>query len=311
MKWGVLDWKLWSVEALNVLASTAPRGFTSFFPLVVKVNTSSPNTITSLFAATLSEAGFLDGADVVYKGLGHSGAKANLMTVPPYVIGTIVLLIFAYASDHFRSRVFPILAGPAIVLIGLITAIALPLSNTGGRYAGLCILLAGTFISSPLTVAWLSGNTPEPGMRTIVLGINGYGNLGGIIGSELLLSRYRPDYHYPLKVTAGLIAVSMLGYATYGATLVGVNKWKAGKLRGMSVEEIQAEKVGGKRYADKKWTIVYGFESGSDGLNGVSSALMYNQERSSIAPCVLGMFLRHRHRRFHWAQQSCSHVMLS
>ena len=96
-------------------------------------------------------------------------------------------------------------------------------------------------------------------MRTIVLGINGYGNLGGIIGSELFLSRYGPDYHYPLKVTAGLIAVSMLGYAAYGATLVVVNKWKARKLRGMSVEEIQAEKVGEKRYADKKWTFVYGF----------------------------------------------------
>ena len=67
------------------------------------------------------------GADVVYQGLGYSGgAKANLMTVPPYVIGTIVLLIFAYLSDHFRtrvfrSRVFPILGGLAIVLIGLIT----------------------------------------------------------------------------------------------------------------------------------------------------------------------------------------------
>ena len=52
------------------------------------------------------------------------------------------------------------------------------------------------------------------------------------------------DYHYPLKVITGLIAVGMSGYALYGATLMGVNKGKAGKLRGMSVEEIKAEKVG-------------------------------------------------------------------
>ncbi|MDI1492718.1 MAG: hypothetical protein OHK93_004500 [Ramalina farinacea] len=170
-------------------------------------------------------------------GLGNSGAKANLMTAPPYVIDTIVLLIFASLSSHFRSRIFPILGGQAIVLIGLITVIALPLSSTGGRYADLCILLAGASISSPLTV----------------------GNLGGIIRNELFLSRYGPDYHYRLKVTAGLIAVNMVGYALYGARLVGVNQWKAGKLRGMSVEEVQAEKVGPKRYADKKWTFVHGF----------------------------------------------------
>lgn len=79
-------------------------------------------------------------------------------------------------------------------------------------------------------------------MRTIVLGIKGYGNIGEILGSEPFLSRCGSDDHYTLKVTAGLIAVSMIGYASYGATLVGVNKWTAKKFRGM----IQAEKSRGQ-----------------------------------------------------------------
>ena len=86
--------------------------------------------------------------------------------------------------------------------------------------------------------------------------------------------RYGLDYHYPVKVTPGLIAVSMNGYAADEATLVGLNKWEAGKLRGMSAEEMQAEEVGGKRYADKKWTVVYGFQFGSIRPDGVSSAMM-------------------------------------
>lgn len=63
------------------------------------------------------------------QGLGYSGATANLMTVPPYVIGTITLLVVAYSSDHFHERTTHILVGLTIVIIGFIIVITLPLSN--------------------------------------------------------------------------------------------------------------------------------------------------------------------------------------
>lgn len=117
----------------------------------------------------------------------------------------------------------------------------------------------GTFVAAPITVAWLSQNTPEPGKRTFVLGINGWGNLGGIIGSELYLSKYGPDYHYPLKVSVGLIAVAWVGYAAYHFELRYANRRKARKLANMTPEEIEEEnRRDGKRYADRKWTFVYG-----------------------------------------------------
>jgi hypothetical protein len=180
------------------------------------------------------------------------------MTVPPYVIGTICLLVFAYSSDRLHERTLHILVGLLIVIIGLIIVILLPLSNVHGRYGGLVVLLAGTFIAAPITVAWLSGNTPEPGKRAVVLGINGWGNLGGIIGTQLYLSKYGPDYHYPLKVTAGLIAVSWVGYAAYHFELRAANRYKSRKLKNMTPAEIEAENLSDKRYADRKWTFVYG-----------------------------------------------------
>jgi hypothetical protein len=196
--------------------------------------------------------------NIAIQGLGYSGSKANLMTVPPYVIGTICLLCFAYSSDHFHERTLHILGGLTIVLIGLILVITLPLENIHGRYGGLVVLLAGTFIAAPITVAWLAGNTPEPGKRAVVLGINGWGNLGGIIGSELYLSKYGPDYHFPLKVTAGLIAISWVGYAAYHFELRAANRYKRKKIAGLTEREIDQEYEGGKRYADRKWTFVYG-----------------------------------------------------
>ena len=180
------------------------------------------------------------------------------MTVPPYVVGAALLLIFAWSSDHFRERTLHILVGLTLVMIGLILAFSLPLTHSAARYGGIIILLSGTFISSPITVAWLSGNTPEPGKRAIVLGINGWGNLGGIIGSELFLAKYGPNSVWPLKVTTGLIAVAWVGYAAYYFELKAWNRYKAKKIASMTPEEIEAENTGGPRYADKKWTFVYG-----------------------------------------------------
>jgi hypothetical protein len=179
------------------------------------------------------------------------------MTVPPYLVGTIVLLCVAKSSDHFHERTIHILSGISVVIIGLILDIVLPLSDVHARYGGLVVLLAGTFVAAPITVAWLAGNTPEPGKRTFILGINGWGNLGGIIGSELFAPKYGPDYHFPLKVTAGLIGIVWLGYAAYHFELRIANRWKARKIAGMSAEELDDEKTNDVRYPDRKYTFVY------------------------------------------------------
>jgi hypothetical protein len=180
------------------------------------------------------------------------------MTVPPYVVGTTLLLLFAYSSDHFCERTLHILVGLLLVLIGLILAFSLPHNNPSARNGGIIILLSGTFIGAPLTVAWLAGNTPEPGKRAIVLSLNGWTNLSGIIGSELFLAKYGPDYVWPLKVTTGLVAVAFAGYAAYYFELKAWNRYKALKIAGMTAEEIERENLSETRYADKKWTFVYG-----------------------------------------------------
>jgi hypothetical protein len=180
------------------------------------------------------------------------------MTVPPYVIGTFLLLCFAFSSDHFRNRLYHILVALVIVMVGLILATTLPLENTGGRYAGLVILLAGTFIASPITAAWLAGNTPEPGKRTVVIGINGWGNLAGIIGSQLFLAEYGPTYHKPLILTLILVVIAFVGYTGYRFALQAANNYKAKKVAQMTPEEIEEENTNDVRWADRKYTFVYG-----------------------------------------------------
>lgn len=107
-------------------------------------------------------------------------------------------------------------------------------------------------------MAWLSGNTPEPGKRSLVLGVNGFGNFAGVIGSQLYKKRYAPNYLLPFYVTLGFIAAALVGYIAYRFTLEATNKHKKAMLAGKSAEEIQAERADKTRYADRKWTFLYG-----------------------------------------------------
>lgn len=66
-------------------------------------------------------------------------------------------------EDRFDIRVskergYHIVGGLIIALVGLIVTVTV--HSSGAKYAGLCILLLGSYVSPPLTVVWLSGNTP-------------------------------------------------------------------------------------------------------------------------------------------------------
>ncbi|KAH8723827.1 major facilitator superfamily transporter [Phaeosphaeriaceae sp. PMI808] len=219
------DWKTWYVLVFNICASVPSQAFSVFLPLVVQ-------------------------------GLGYSSIKANLMSVPPFVCGAVGLYIFALSSDYRKERGYHIVLGISISLIGLIVTVTAKSSHT--KYAALCVLLFGSYVSAPLTMVWLSGNTPEPGKRSLIIGINGFGNLAGVIGSQLYKKRYAPKYLVPFYTTLGFVAAALGGYVTYRVTLDTVNKQKRQILAGLSSEEVEVERVGDTRYADRKWTFIYG-----------------------------------------------------
>ncbi|KAI5468164.1 major facilitator superfamily domain-containing protein [Mariannaea sp. PMI_226] len=219
------DWKFYGVILFNICASVPTQAFSIFLPLVLQ-------------------------------GLGFESIRANLLTVPPYVCGAIGLYLFALSSDRRRERGYHIIASLFIGIIGLILTVTV--KSSGGKYAGLCILLFGCYVSAPLTVAWLSGNTPEPGKRTLILGANGFGNLAGIIGSQIFAAKYGPSYKTSFYVSLGIAIVALLGYTGYRFGLAAANRYKRGKMAQMTEEELERERTDKTRYGDRKYTFIYG-----------------------------------------------------
>ncbi|XP_014562637.1 hypothetical protein COCVIDRAFT_32654 [Bipolaris victoriae FI3] len=219
------DWKLWFILVFNICASVPSQAFSVFMPMVVQ-------------------------------GLGYSSIEANLMSVPPFVCGAVGLYLFALSSDHQKERGYHIIMGTCIALVGLVVTVTTQSHSI--QYIGLCILLFGSYVSAPLTAAWLSGNNPEPGKRSLVLGVNGFGNLAGVIGSQLYKKKHAPRYLTPFYATLGFVAAALAGYIAYRYILKATNAKRLAIANSMSAEDVEAERLDRTRYADAKWTFLYG-----------------------------------------------------
>ncbi|KNG48956.1 major facilitator superfamily transporter [Stemphylium lycopersici] len=185
---------------------------------------------------------------MVVQGLGYSSVEANLMSVPPFVCGAAGLYLFALSSD--RRALHP------------------PLWQ-------LCISASDRSLAQ-WKQSWYVTNEPsivhishfafqvltkrsEPGKRFLVMGVNGFGNLAGVIGSQLYKKQYAPRYLIPFYATLGFVAAALVGYAAYKYILKRVNERKLKLMEGKSEEQIEAERLDETRYADAKWTFLYGF----------------------------------------------------
>jgi hypothetical protein len=148
----------------------------------------------------------------------HTPLNSNLLTIPPFLFGATALYITTRFSDARQQRLPYIIAS----LIATLIALLLPMS-----YLSICLLVAFSFIASPLQVTWISDNIPQPGKRAVMLGVNGWGNLAGVLASYVWRPEYAPSYDFSLKVTAGCMGVSAVGYTLFWLGLVQENKRRA------------------------------------------------------------------------------------
>lgn len=223
----VFNYKIWHLLMINILSAIPATAFGVLLPILVKELSPSLNL---------------------------SAAASNLLSAPPFACGAILLFAFTLWSDRSRQRLIPILWGLVILLIGLAMAVFAPVGNYWLRYASLCVLLSGSFIASPLTVAWLANNTPEPGKRAILLGINGWGNLAGVFMSVLFTPQDRDTgYVRPFTIVFVCVLISFAGFVAFRVFLISENRYRDNVIRSWSEEEKEREQLMGDVPAGEHW----------------------------------------------------------
>lgn len=116
----------------------------------------------------------------IVKNLGYSAARAQLLTVPPFVAGCISTIIVGILSDRYNLRGPFIIGGAFVSLIGYIVLYTQPKPEVA--YVGAILSAVGVYPTVPVNVAWAGGNAGGSLKRGVTLAmVIGIGNLGGLV----------------------------------------------------------------------------------------------------------------------------------
>ena len=210
------DWKGWAKMLAQTTGGISTQGISLLFPVIIT-------------------------------GLGYKNATANLMTVPAYALAAIAIWVNTWHSDRTQERSLHIIIPNVLVLIGIVLAYAIPESNHGGRYAGMCVLIIFAAANNSCVSAWIAQNTTEPGHRSLLFGLYGCNNISGTIGSQLYLKKYAPNYRYPLAVSCGLQSVVILAWCAIAMTYRLINRSRANRIANWTPEQLEEENRSDKR----------------------------------------------------------------
>ncbi|CAE6434748.1 unnamed protein product [Rhizoctonia solani] len=165
------------------------------------VCTTVPLSSLSLFLPTL------------VSGLGYTGLRAQLFTVPPYAFAYVVTLISAWLGDQHNMRS---LVSSCCMLIGSISFLLealLPDTAFKARYGILCLATASTFACVAPSLGWLSSNLHTTGFAGVALGLAmSFAGPGSIIGVWIYKPNESPGYFTGHMVN---FAMQLLGMCTF------------------------------------------------------------------------------------------------
>ncbi|KIM33275.1 hypothetical protein M408DRAFT_152128 [Serendipita vermifera MAFF 305830] len=140
----------------------------------------------------------------IIKNMGYKNNDAQLMTVPPYVVGCIFTISGGFLADRYKQRGVFMIGYCIMAMTGF--SMLLATESVGVQYAGTFLATSGIYANIPGGVAWNGNNIGGSTKRAIGLGLHASaGNLGGIVSSFLFLSSQSPRY---LQGFGTLLAVS-------------------------------------------------------------------------------------------------------
>ncbi|KAJ7499646.1 MFS general substrate transporter [Mycena latifolia] len=169
----------------------------------------------------------------IIKDLGYSSANAQLMSTPPYIFASLVIIIITRISDKTKMR-GPYILGIAVVgIIGY--AIWYSTESATAGYVAAFLACAGTFGNIALVLSWAGSNTGGDLKRSVVLAmVIGLGNLGGICSSFVFRPQDAPRYHPGHGTAIGCICITFVT-----ALFTSWNYRRLNAIKGTELSEIK------------------------------------------------------------------------
>ncbi|KAF2755209.1 MFS general substrate transporter [Pseudovirgaria hyperparasitica] len=161
--------------------------------------------------------------------LGYTAATAQLLTVPPYALATILTLLLAILSERLQTRAVFIICTSSLGALGYILLLANPdpRHRPALSYAGTFLAAAGIYPSVALGLSWpalnVSGQTKRATATAMQISI---GNLGAVLGTQLYRPATMPRYLLGHGFALGYLVANVVVVAVLRSVLVRENARK-------------------------------------------------------------------------------------
>jgi len=162
------------------------------------------------FCCDMTAASISSFTPTILTELGWKAARAQVMTIPIWVMG----LVFEVAAGWLSGRIgwrFPfVLFGISLVMVGWVIQMVYAKTHAvsaGVRYFSLFAMSSGTFLQMAMTVTWMTNNLR--GRASIAVGtamILGLGNCANFVASNVFIKREAPFYPTGFGTGLGITA---------------------------------------------------------------------------------------------------------
>lgn len=152
----------------------------------------------------------------ILKQLGWTSIRAQVMSIPIFIVATVLALSSALLSDHVRHRFTFIVGGCLLATVGYAILLAMHSVAVGARYFALYAVVGGGYIAQPITLVWLNNNLGGHYKRGVGAAIQvGLGNCGGIVASNIFLDSQAPEYPLGFGLSLGMIWLCVLSSVAF------------------------------------------------------------------------------------------------
>lgn len=149
----------------------------------------------------------------IVKNLGYTSVRAQLMTVPIYIVSSVWSILQGYISDRSGLRSPYLSLNYLCMIIGFIVCICLdPRVNPDGIYAAIYIIGLGMYPAIPLSIVWNANNLSGSYKRAIGIGFQiGLANYGGAFVSNFYREQDAPRYVLGHALTLAFVCLGAAG----------------------------------------------------------------------------------------------------
>lgn len=160
--------------------------------------------------------------------LGWTHVKAQVMSIPIYIVAAVLCLIVAIATDKLQHRFAFIILGCTVASVGYIILLNQGQVSTAVRYFAVYMITAGGYIAQPVAIVWLNNNMGGHYKRGIAAAVQiGFGNCGGLIASNVFITKEAPTYPVGFGVSLALLWVCGLSACVFLLLLWRENRNRA------------------------------------------------------------------------------------